>query len=309
MNRLLAATLGSIVALPFVAGAATISIDSDAHSYGLGDTFIATVRLDNGDECINAAQIDLSYPAKDLRAVDFSRGDSIFSLWVADPVLNTAKGTVSFSGGVPGGYCGRIQGDPAQSNILGKVVFTVVSASDTQATIALNPSSKVYLHDGLGTPAQLALAGLSLALGPTPTLATNPWIDAVKSDTVSPDTFAVQVESTRGVFGGKYYAVFSTTDKQSGIDHYEIYEDGVWKHVTSPYLLHDQSLDGGVRLRAIDKAGNIRVADFDPKSVPARQYSTTEFASLVLLILIAIAAVLIRLYFARERKRLTTPAA
>lgn len=298
---ILATTL--LLAQPLSASAATISIDSDAHTYGLGDTFIATVRLDNGDECVNAAQIDLSYPIEDLRAVDFSRGDSIFSLWVADPVLDTAKGTVSFSGGVPGGYCGRIQGDPAQSNILGKVVFTVVGADQAETTIDVRPSSKVYLHDGLGTPAQLALAGLSLGIEPQPTLSTNPWLDAVKGDTIAPDAFSVQIESTRGVFGGKYYAVFSTTDKQSGIDHYEIFEDGIWKRVTSPHLLKDQSLDGGVRVRAVDKAGKMRLADFDPKSVPARQYSIVEFASVGLLLVIAIAAVLIRLYFARERRR------
>ena len=307
MNRILVVLFG-ISLLPAVAQAAAISIDSDAHTYGLGDTFIATVRLDNGDECVNAAQIDLSYPIEDLRAVDFSRGDSIFSLWVADPVLDTANGTVSFSGGVPGGYCGRIQGDPAQSNILGKVVFTVVGAQQPETTIDLKPSSKVYLHDGLGTPAQLALAGLSLAIESQPTLSTNPWLDAVKGDTIAPDAFSVQIESTRGVFGGKYYAVFSTTDKQSGIDHYEIFEDGIWKRVTSPHLLKDQSLDGGVRVRAVDKAGKMRLADFDPKSVPARLYSVVEFVSVGLLLVIAIAAVLIRLYFARERRR-TMPSA
>lgn len=305
MHRLLGVTLLTVF-LPLAAHAASLSIDTDKDSYGLGDTFVATVRIDNQGECINAGEVDLSYPTDSLRAVDFSRGDSIFSLWVGDPSLDTTTGRVSFAGGTPGGYCGRISGDPSQNNVLGKVVFSVVGAAEKAATISLMPASRIYLHDGQGTAAQLALAARTIDIEPTPTESANPWLDEVSGDTTPPEVFAVQVESTRGVYDGKYYIVFSTTDKQSGIDHYEVLESGVWKRITSPYVLKDQSLDGGVSVRAIDKAGNVRLADFDASSVPPRQYSVREYASLGLLLLVAVIAVAVRLYLAR---RSSTPVA
>lgn len=305
MRRSLSVAMLALAGLiPLTANAATLSIDTPKTSYGRGDTFIATVRLDNDNECVNAAQVEIDYPTNLLRAVDFSRGDSIFSLWVGDPQIDTEKGTVTFSGGVPGGYCGRIAGDPAQSNIIGEIVFTVVgNDAENKAAVNLAASSRVYLHDGLGTPAPLNLKGVTLSLMPVPTQDSNPWLAQVGDDATPPESFAVQVESTRDVFGGKYYAVFSTVDKQSGLDHYEIFEDGVWNRVSSPHVLKDQTLNSGVMIRAIDKAGNIRLGDYDAKSVPPRQYSFAEMFSFYLLLGIAVLAIIIRLYFARHAAR------
>src|ERR1043166_3587861 len=74
-----------IAAAPFSASAASIYLDPDKGTYGPGDTFIVNVRLNTDGECINAANVELVYPAKSLRAVDFSKGGSIFSLWVTEP--------------------------------------------------------------------------------------------------------------------------------------------------------------------------------------------------------------------------------
>lgn len=289
-----------VLLLPGAAQAATLSLETEHDVYGVGDTFIATVRVDNEAECLNAAEVALAYPTDVLRAVDFSRGDSIFSLWVAEPKLDTDAGRVSFSGGVPGGYCGRVQGDPAESNILGKVVFTVIDAPREEAEISFAPSTRVYLHDGLGSVAQVAFAAASFALEDAPTLVRNPWLDAVRADTVAPEPFGIEVRSDRDVFGGKYYIVFSTTDKQSGLDHYEIAEGGAWKQIASPYVVKARAIDDGLIVRAIDKAGNARVADFDPHTIPPRQYTYAELVSYGLFFLIALVAILIRLHLARR---------
>lgn len=299
-SRVLLAGGFAAMLLPGFANAASISIDTGADAYGLGDTFVATVRIDNEDECINAVQVEADYPVDTLRAVDFSRGGSIMSLWVSDPQIDTDKGVVTFSGGIPGGYCGHIQGDASPSDTLGKIVFTVVGAQKDSATINLGLGSRVYLHDGQGTPASLSLHSKTLAIGSAATMPENPWLKEVGDDTTAPEAFTAQVESTKGIFGGKYYVVFSTTDKQSGLDHYEILENGAWRRVTSPYVLQDQSLDGGVKLRAIDKAGNMRLADFDPSSVPPRQYSFNEFLSLAILAAIALIAIVLRMFFIRR---------
>src|SRR6185369_401021 len=112
-------------ASPASASAASLYLDPGSGTYGPGDTFILNVRLNNEGECINAANVVLTYPTASLRAADFSKGGSILSLWVIEPQIDTKAGTVTFAGGIPGGYCGRIAGDPSLTNVIGKVVFTV----------------------------------------------------------------------------------------------------------------------------------------------------------------------------------------
>lgn len=308
MNRA-SLLLALLLILPQYAAAASLSIETDAQTYGRGDTFIATVRVDNEGECVNAAEVEIDYPTDLLRAVDFSRGDSILTLWVQEPVLDTAAGKVTFAGGIPGGYCGHISGDPAQSDVLGRVVFTVIGDDGREAAMNLALASRVYLHDGLGTPANLSLHGRTLALVDTPTVSGDPWLSEVGADKTLPEPFSIDIESTSGTFAGRYFAVFSTTDKQSGLDHYEIWESGAWQRVTSPHVLKDQTLSGGVRIRAIDKAGNVRDGDFDPASVPPRQYSMAEYLSVAALIVIALLAIIMRLALARRARRAREAAA
>lgn len=91
------------------------------------------------------------------------------------------------------------------------------------------------------------------------------------------------------MFAGRKYAIFSTTDKQSGIDHYEILEIkpteeiGVapqptwiekllrkkklapnWIVAQMPYPLMDQDLMSIIKVKAIDKAGNERLVEYIP---------------------------------------------
>lgn len=281
MRNVLFLTLLSCLVPSAFASAALLYIDPGVQSYGVGDTFVADVRVDNEDECVNAASVEIIYPTRSLRAVDFSRGDSIFTLWTEDPTIDTEAGRVTFSGGVPGGYCGRIQGDPALSNIVGKIVFTVIDATAKKADIIAMDTTRVYLHDGLGTEASLRLQSATIGLLDDPTLSGNEWLSEVKDDRTPPDAFTIDVESTRGVFGGRYYAVFSTVDKQSGLSHYEVFERGAWVQTRSPHRLYDQSLSN-IQIRAIDKAGNVRMGEYVPGSAPMRVGLDLDFSSVAL---------------------------
>lgn len=288
--------------------AATVYLEPDVGTYGPGDTFIVNVRLDTGGECVNAANVELRYPASKLRATDFSKGSSVFSLWIGDPVLDTENGTVRFQGGVPGGYCGRIQGDPALSNVLGKVIFTALAESG-EAAIEVTPQTALYLNDGAGTEVQPEkLLGTAITLAAERTTAQDPWLAQVHADMTPPDPFEIIVESTRGVFSGKYFIVFSTVDKQSGMDHYEIFERGAWRSVTSPHELKDQSLKGGIRVKAIDKAGNERHGTYTEGSAPPRQYEPKDTLISFVIAGILFAIVLYELY-RRRKKHLEAQAA
>lgn len=297
-------------AVPAFASAATVYIDPATAQQNLGSTFIATVRIDPQGSCINAATVELSYPTASLRAVDFSRGESVLSLWVGDPSIDTAAGTVTFTGGIPGGYCGRIQGDSAQSNVLGKIIFTVVGDTDKSAAIRILPATRVYLSDGQGTPAPLTTADAHVTIGGAVSTSSNPWLDQIASDKTPPEPFTIFLESTATVFGGDYYIVFSTVDKQSGLDHYEIMQDGNWRRVESPYKLPDQSLLSlrGLELRAVDKAGNTRLGDFSATSTPPRQLAPTDVGSYVMAFILVLFVAVIVLVVRRYHEQMKPPA-
>ncbi len=307
--RTLLISLSFFALSPLTASAASIYLDPPSGAHGAGDTFIETIRINNDGDCVNAANIALSYPKESLRAVDFSRGDSIFSLWAVEPKIDTEVGTVVFAGGIPGGYCGRIAGDAGQSNVLGKVIFTVVRAGAKVAAIHLTLDTAVYLNDGAGTLAKLTLKDASVRIDASSTVSKNPWLTAVSEDTTPPQPFQIEVESTEGVFNGRYYIVFSTTDKESGMDHFEIFEHGGWKRITTPYELKNQSLlgVGDIQVRAIDKAGNIRLGEFSSSKTPKRHYSLADFLPFMILLL-AVVLVGLKIYFDHKRARSTPDA-
>ncbi len=289
LTRRLALVSLLFLCIPSNAYAALLYISPTEGTYGVTDTFIADVRIDNQGECINAAHVEVRYPVDMLRAVDFSKGNSILSLWVEEPKIDTSEGVVSFSGGIPGGYCGRIPGDPVLSNVLGKIVFSVIGAEKNNAVISVDNSSVVYLNDGQATRAVLTTEDGAYTIQAAPLAATNPWLTQVGEDKTPPDEFEIAVESTVGVFRGNYYAVFATQDKQSGLDHYEIFERGSWRVVTSPHQLKDQSLTGGVQIKAIDKAGNERLGTYIEGSAAPRvpkEWDTSIIFLVIALVLV-----------------------
>lgn len=261
---------------PVFASAATLSIDPNHGNFGPGDMFVVTVRIDTDkEECINASDVDMTFPKDLLKVTAVSKGESLITLWTDGPLIENEKGRVSWSGGIPGGYCGRVLGDPGKTNILGKVVFSVINIkptdSETPMQISFGSSTKVLLNDGFGTAAPLVLGNAMLTRTVHSGGVKNEWLDIVKGDTTPPDQFDVSVHHDQNAFDGKYFIVFSTVDKQSGVDHFEVIEDDPSRlgfvrggndrahpqAAVSPYVLRDQSLKSRVIVRAIDNAGNI----------------------------------------------------
>jgi len=78
--------------------------------------------------------------------------------------------------------------------------------------------------------------------------------------------------------------VFATQDKGSGIDGYAIHESPRIKtristnelmEDESPYLLKDQNLRSYIYVKAVDKAGNERIAMLEPR-YPFKWYERWE---------------------------------
>ncbi|HVM76712.1 MAG TPA: hypothetical protein VMU07_00990 [Candidatus Paceibacterota bacterium] len=290
MKKLLAAAAVIIPAFfPFATHAAQIYLDPATGKYPPGVTFGVDVRIDNQGQCVNAAEVDIAFPPNILHAVSASDGNSIFSLWVKEPTIYQSYGIVSFVGGLPGGYCGRVSGDPALSNKLATIYFqfptSTAAGSSTfapSAALSFESSTIAILNDGAGTIAPLKTAGAVYSTLTSGKYApVNTWQDAIQNDAAPPEPFTVGVYRDQSLFSNQWFAAFSTVDKQTGIDHYEVAEVPLkdvntpqsqwnWARAVSPYLIHDQSLSSVIAVRAIDAAGNVRVETFTPSTQPSK---------------------------------------
>jgi hypothetical protein len=265
--------------LPFSVNAAILYLEPSQGEYHQGDTFIVEARIDTEGECINTVKAIISFPKDLLEAKDFSTGNSILTLWLQTPKIDQKEGLISFVGGIPGGFCGPLPGEPEKPNLLGRIIFRVVSRdiSRSLAQVAFRNDSQVLLNDGFGTQAKLTLKEAVFTILPEKAeVPKEEWQEELAKDDIPPEPFEIKISQDPSIFGGKYFIVFSTTDKQTGIDHYEVAEQRRtlrqttlnWKRAESPYLLEDQSLKSIILVKAVDKAGNERIAEYIPPQKP-----------------------------------------
>ncbi len=310
--------------VPYGANAALLYMDPENASVYRGDSITLSLRLDTDEgECINVADIVVEYDSS-VRAVDVSRGNSIFNVWVEDPRIDEDNNTISFAGGIPGGYCGRIPGDPRLTNIVAEFVFrspgfSVGSGNNPVAEIKINDVSQVLLNDGKGTKAPLRLKGATInLLDFAGSSREDNWSDRVNDDDVPPSDFVITLTKEESVFSGKYFIVFNSQDKQSGIDHYEVMEepfdefylfkwgrlDAPWVRSESPYVLKDQTLNSTIRVKAIDKASNETIVTLVPETA-IRSMSKGKILTIIFVVSIGIILVAGVIYgLARRRKEL-----
>jgi hypothetical protein len=312
------------------AEAALLYFDPDSVPVYRGDSATIALRLmtDEG-ECVNTVSGVIRYD-ESVRAVDVSRGRSILNIWVEEPVINEAERTISFAGGIPGGYCGRVPGDPSLTNVLLEVVFRSPGlqigggAAAGSSRVWVDETTQVLLHDGLATPAPVRTQEGYLELLAAPNaVPSDAWRDEVLADDEMPADFSITLTQDESAFSGQYFIVFNSNDKQSGIDHYEVMEepfadfasfkwgraDAPWRIATSPYVLTDQTLNSTIHVRAIDKAGNERLVHLVPDTA-LRGMSQTLFTLLLagaalLALLGAIAAYLV--WKRRQRSNIEMP--
>jgi hypothetical protein len=191
--------------------------------------------------------------------------------------------------------------------------------SGNTARVSFGEETRVLLNDGFGTEAERSLNGAEIYLSrDAGSRVENPWLDTINNDDTPPEEFSITLEREPSAFSGRYFIVFNTTDKQSGISYYEVMEeplelrnmfmwggvDAPWKRAQSPYVLEDQSLNSTIRVRAIDKGGNEYVATLipeqDTRTVP-RELVTTAIVAFVLCAVFGSALVALYVYIRRKR--------
>ena len=270
----------SLFTLPNFVSGAVLYIDPEEGTISSEQMFSVNVRIDNQDECLNVFDVKLYYPSDMIEATSVSRGRSILSLWTQEPVIDNKKGEISFTGGVPGGYCGRVSGDPELTNVLVTVIFQPLIGEDFsgETEIRFDDKSAVLLSDGQGTFAETRFIDAIYEVGEEATVHAEEWLELLREDGRPPVSFDVILMQDESVYDGKYYIAFSTTDKGSGLSHYEVKEEDIdregflrgskkeanFERAKSPYLLRDQTLNSKITVRAVDNAGNHSVAYLIP---------------------------------------------
>jgi len=129
--------------------AATLRLTPATGVYQAGSTFTAQVQVLPGSGPINAAEGTLSFNTNELSVVAVNRTNSIFNLWVAEPTFSNTAGTISFSGGVPSGYTGRV------GSVL-SVTFRAINAGSPRVSFT---NGSVLANDGRGTNVLTAMNG------------------------------------------------------------------------------------------------------------------------------------------------------
>lgn len=271
--------------------------DSEVKSARPGTYFLVDLFLDAQNQDINFVEGKIIIPAE-LELKEILDGDSIVALWVKKPSLENEK--VFFGGSIPGGFKGVL--DPFHKGLRpGKILSLILKAKEDVKEGVLGiikiEDQRVLLNDGLGTEIKSLVNPFKIIISQTAPLVAG--LLPIKDSTV-PEFFEPLIAKDPNVFGGKWFLSFTAQDKESGIDHYEVLEsknretkNKKWEKAESPYLLKDQKLRSYIFVKAIDKAGNERVVELQPKN-PVPLYGLYgEYIFWIIIIL----AVLILYYY------------
>ncbi len=264
------------------ANAATIYFQSDQKFPVLANAeFEVTVFINSSEELINAVEGELVFDDEHLELVGIRDGSSVVTSWIERPKANGSS--VKFSGIMVGGFGGTI--NPLDQTYLDGKLFSAIFTTKSISTSELYlTTGQAYFNDGLGTKAPTLLYPFRVISSETGEVGTN-----FASDIERPLVFYPQISSNQYIFDGKYFLIFSTTDKESGISRFEVKEgNSDWKVAESPYLLEDQSMRSLVRVKAIDNAGNVRIAQ-----IHSEQFFPVSILVIPLLIVTAIFAFVI----------------
>jgi len=283
-----------ILVAPAPVLAAEIFFGTHSEEVGLDQQFEVGVLLNTQGQEINAVGGTILFPADALELKAIYEGSSIVSFWVQKPVVRQ-EGEIVFSGVMPGGV------EDSKGFLFSLVFLTKEETSVVFKTI----EERILLNDGQGTAALIERAPATLHI--TKTATEEEFV--LLLDNEAPESFIPQIARDPTIFEGKWFVVFAAQDKTSGIAGYsvlettraEIEEDAKWLAAKSPYLLRDQELKSYVFVKALDKAGNERIAVLSPKN-PRQWYENPVFFGIIGLLSLVFLTML--LYLAIRKKRL-----
>jgi hypothetical protein len=270
--------------------AAAISINSETKSVAVGDEYKVDFSLTSRDVELNALEGIVSVP-KNLTLVRVMEGGSIVNFWVHNPsdTANQSTDSITFSGVIPGGYAG-------ENGKLFSIIFKVQGVGTAKVSIE---KTLAFVNDGAGSKTPLSAIPLELTVYK---VGSGLMVDdGLGLDKTPPEVFLPEVGQDSHIYDGKKFVVFSATDKDSGIDRYEINEGSGFVTAVSPYILTHQNGSVKIIVRAIDRAGNIR------EEVAGQNLSTNSlimgYLRSIIWIILVVCIVLVLIAIVIKRRR------
>lgn len=280
--------------LPQLVFAADIFFGAKTNEVRIGEQFEVKLFVNTPEESVNAFEGKITFPGDLVKVKEIRDGNSIINFWINKPKAD--DGAITFSGITPGGFQGN-------NSLIFSVIFE--AKSEGVANFEIN-NARVLRNDGAGSQAVLTVASLEMKVSSRAS-ATTPTVTEIK-DTELPESFAPAISRDDSIANGKWFIVFATQDKASGIDHFEIKESRQrilnvfekWITAESPYVLMDQELRSYVWIKAVDKVGNERIAIVEPR-YPLEWYKSWQIWSIIILGLF-VSAVIGKILWKKHRK-------
>lgn len=256
------------------------SSGSEKFNFGMEQEFSVDLSFDTDNaENINAMEGTLFYPRKILELKEIRDGNSIINFWIERPKAEQ-NGQIHFSGITPGGYQGK------NGFVLSAIFQTVAIGS---GSIDIRELS-VLQNDGKGTSVPVTAIPFQFVVSREG--GSEQPILKKEKDADPPEAFTLEIARDPNLFENRWFVVFASQDKGSGIDYYEVLENRSqnienrsWIQEKSPYVLQDQELKSFIYVRAVDKAGNERIAVLSPRSSP--QYAGYVVWSILGVVIVA----------------------
>jgi len=259
----------SIVLLPPKKVAAlSFKLDGPKEPVLINQTFSVSLMLDAEGQSFNAVGGRIIWPA-DFEIMAISDANSIVSLWTERAHYDGQE--LIFSGIMPGGYSGSYS-PQATGTLPGNIITIIARAKKVgNQTIRFN-ELETYLNDGSG----------KAIIAPRPELIVGAYGDTaaapgklplIANDLIAPQDLTASIEKNDDVAEGKWFAVFSARDQESGIKSFYIQESKEsspnenWLPVGSPFVLTDQSRKSYVFIKAVDLNDNQSMVVIAPQII------------------------------------------
>jgi hypothetical protein len=242
--------------------AAQLYFDTQEMTVGTSGQFVAALNI-TAEESVNTLSVAIPIP-EEFTILDVSTGNSVVPIFIEKPTYDEQTRVLTFSGLIPGGFQGKggrlvtifMRANP-EKMAAAKEVTLQVSARGT----------KVYLN--LPEPREDSLILKAQTL---PVVVGKENIKIDIPDYEIPESFVPEITDDPLLGAGHPVVVFTTTDKQSGVAHYEVAEslhredfDNLrWEKAESPHALRNVRADGYVYVKAVDQKGNYRIETVEP---------------------------------------------
>lgn len=257
--------------LPSLVSAADFFFETNHGVYGSKDKILVDVFLDTQDT-VNTISGNIIIDSMNDLSIDIIDGNSTILFWVEKPSVQDK--IISFSGIIPGGI---------QGNSL--FLFSlVISGQESGDTLKLHvENGTILLHDGEGTKQIISSLPKNIYISNEESFSNS---SQMPIDTEQPEDFTPTIVQDSNLYDGKNVLVFLTQDKASGISYYKIKEGyfGRYIEAQSPYLLKDQKLFKTIFVKAVDEAGNERVAIVHPQEKVFDENFILIFSILIIIV-------------------------